>query len=112
MKSKKSLKRLADKLFSQKVRSRGMCQLEGLDHIECSGQLQTMHIISRRNHRLRWDTQNALCGCSGHHFWYTNNPWDFVKLIEKHFGRQHDYLEVIKNEIWDRDIEEILKQLT
>lgn len=54
-KSKSALKRQADKLFSERVRSRGYCQLKGLDKIKCTDSQQCMHIIGRANHRLRWD---------------------------------------------------------
>ncbi|MEK6883622.1 MAG: hypothetical protein AABY22_28600 [Nanoarchaeota archaeon] len=109
--SRKRLKFKADKLFSEKVRSRSRCELRGLDHIECSGQLQCMHIVGRANHRLRWEEDNALCGCSGHHFWYTNNPFFFFELIKKEFPAKYKFINEHKNEMWDKDIEGIVERL-
>ena len=110
-KSKKKLKALADKLFSKKVRSRGKCQLKGLDLINCSGQLQTMHILGRANHRLRWEEFNAICGCSGHHFFYTNQPFLFFELVKAQFSGKYRLINKHRNAIWDKDIEKILEGL-
>lgn len=109
--SRATLKRKADKMFSEKIRSRGYCQLAGLDKIRCSGNLQTMHIVGRSNHNLRWDSLNALCGCSGHHRYYTSHPFNFYELIKERFPENYVYLQEWKNEIWDRDIEAVLEGL-
>lgn len=109
--SRKTLKLKADKRFRDLIRSRGVCELAGLDHIACSGDLQTMHIVGRANHNLRWDSANALCGCSGHHFYYTNNPFFFFELIKEHFADRYVYLQEHKNEIWDGDYEKVLEGL-
>ena len=110
--SKKKLKARADKLFSEKVRSLGTCELRGRDHIECSGQLQTMHIVGRACHRLRWEVNNAICGCSGHHFFYTNNSFFFFELVKKEFPKRYKFITTHKNEIWDKDIESVIVRLT
>ncbi len=109
--SKKTLKLRADKLFRDKVRSLGRCELRGLDHIECSGDLQTMHIIGRSNHRLRWELLNSICGCSGHHFWYTNNPFYFFELVKREFPGRYEFVTQYKNTVWDKDIESVIARL-
>ena len=103
-----SLKAKADKLFRDIVRSRGVCELKGLDHVACDNQLQTMHIVGRANYRLRWGGENALCGCSGHHFYYTNNPYFWGILIQEKFPEKHAFIMQHKNEYWDKDYEKVL----
>ena len=110
--SKKKLKARADKLFSERIRSRRICQLLEEDHIECSGVLQCAHIIGRSNHRLRWDEENALSICQAHHFYYTNHPWEWQELIKTLWHNKYDYLNSVRNEIWDKDIESVISKLT
>lgn len=106
-----TLKARCDKLFSLRVRSRGYCELKGLDHILCSQNLQCMHIVGRRNYRLRWDLQNALAGCSGHHYYYANNPWEFNELIKEQFAVNYRYVNKHRNKLWDKDYERVLLEL-
>lgn len=64
-----------DKLFSQKVRSKGFCERCGKE-----SNLQCAHIYSRRNKRLRWDFENALCLCAGCHlYWWHLEPAEAVR---------------------------------
>lgn len=78
--------------FSKSVRSRGRCELKGKDSIECKGILQTMHIISRRYRATRWLEDNALSGCSAHHFYYTDRPEEWRALIDRLFPGLYDKL--------------------
>ena len=109
--SRATLKRKCDKLFSEKVRAVGMCELKGLDKVECSDTLQTMHIIGRSNFNLRWDSMNALCGCSGHHMYYTSHPTEFAMLVAEVWPEQWAYLLEHKNEIWDKDLDRVYEEL-
>lgn len=109
--SKSTLKRKADKIFSEKIRSKGYCELAGKDKVKCGGGLQTMHIIGRANFNLRWDEINALCGCAGHHVYYTNHPTDFAIVISEQFPDRFEYLKEHRNEMWDKDIEKVLEEL-
>lgn len=90
------------------VRSRGKCELAGLDDINCGGNLQHMHIITRGNNRLRYEELNALCGCVGHHYYYTNHPWDFVKFVEEHFPESAKFIEEHRNEYCKRILDDYL----
>ena len=109
--NKKALKAKADKIFSFTIRNRDICQLRGLDSIKCTNTLQCMHIISRSNHRLRWDEKNALCGCSGHHMFYTSHPWEFVEVIKSNFPQIYEYVNSKRNELWDKDIQKVIDDL-
>lgn len=112
MKSRKTLKNKADKIFAEKIRSKDYCQLKGLDHIACNGNLQCMHIISRSNYNLRWDQINAICGCAAHHIFYTHEPWAWQELIKYNFPERYEYLNEHRNEIWDKDYDKILSELS
>lgn len=61
------------------------CELAGKDFIHCNGNLQWMHIISRNALCIRYEPFNKLVGCTGHHVWYTHNPVDWVRFLEKNF---------------------------
>lgn len=69
----------ADALFSAAVRARQRCEIGewGLPGPPCSGVLQCCHIISRRYRAIRWDEDNALCGCQAHHTYYTHRPLEW-----------------------------------
>jgi|WetSurMetagenome_2_1015567.scaffolds.fasta_scaffold569914_2 hypothetical protein len=109
--NKKALKRKADKLFADIVKVEGKCKLKGLDKVTCTDSIQCMHIIGRANHNLRWDTLNGLAGCSGHHMYYTQHPWEWTELIKAKFPERYEYLNEHRNEIWDGDIENVLELL-
>ena len=107
----KAKKAKADRLFSLLIRKEGRCKIAGLDQIRCNGVLQCMHIITRSNHRLRWDTANALPGCAAHHVFYTNQPWEWVHLVRECFPDRYEYLNSVRNEPWDKDIDRVLAGL-
>lgn len=72
--------RLADRLFSEKIRGIGFCEVASwLPSVKCAGYLQTMHVISRRYHAIRWDRTNALAGCAAHHKFYTEHPLEWER---------------------------------
>ena len=108
---KSTLKNKADKMFSNYIRSVGVCQIAYKDKIKCTNTLQCMHIIGRANHNLRWDTWNALCGCSGHHMYYTSHPWEWTELIKTYWPDRYKYLNEHRNEVWDKDIEAVIKKV-
>ena len=107
-----TLKRKCDKLFSEKVRAIGMCEFAGLDKISCGGVLQCAHIIGRSNFNLRWDSFNALSLCAGHHRYYTSHPFDFYELVKSNWPDQYAYLLEHKNELWDKDYDRVLNELS
>lgn len=74
-------KGLADKLFSQIIRSQGLCEAEGFGGIRCSPQLQTVHIITRKRSATRTDTRNAFSGCFNHHRFFHDYPREFSHFI-------------------------------
>ena len=109
--SRKGLIRKLDKLFSLKVREKGYCELKGKDTIRCGGVLQCAHITTRSRKALRWDFNNAICICSGHHVWYTKNPDSWVKIIGKEFYEKGLYVAGHANLAWDKNLEKVLEEL-
>lgn len=70
----KSYRAECDRLFSLRVRSRGICQAPQFDGIACSQGLQCAHIVKRRYLSVRWDDDNAACLCAAHHAYFTYLP--------------------------------------
>lgn len=108
--SRKGAKRQADTLFSKIVRARGYCQASG-DGLACSQTLQCAHLEGRANHRLRWDEQNALSLCGGHHFHYTHFPILWTMFLQERFPEQLAYVMAHRNEMWDRDLDGVMARL-
>ena len=96
--SKTYLRTKADKLISLYVRKLGYCQIKGKDTVHCSTVLQDMHIVTRGTTPLRYDLTNHLCGCSGHHWYYTNNPKKWQALMEAYFPKRWAYIEAHEND--------------
>jgi len=90
--TRKTLSNKLDKLFSLKVREIGYCQKEGCGKTDG---LQCAHIYSRKNKWLRWNLENAVCLCSGHHmFWAHLEPAEFIRWCMK--IKNFDYLDKLR----------------
>lgn len=109
--NRKAIIRKLDKIFADKVKEGGICQLAYLDNITCKGNLQCMHIISRKYKILRWDFKNAMAGCKAHHYWYTNNPFDWSHLIMTKFPATYNYIFTRKRDVWNKNLEEVEEKL-
>jgi len=88
--TKKTLSNKLDKLFSEKVRSKGACEHCGkTEHLQCA------HIYSRKHKWLRWDLENALCLCAGCHlYWWHYEPAEAMQWAMK--IRNFDYLNKLR----------------
>lgn len=106
-----TLKARADQMFRDLVRARGYCELSSVYDHQCGGRLETMHIVPRRNHRLRWEPLNALCGCSVVHGYFTQHDRHWWKVIEEHFPAQYAFVAAHENEMWNKDYDEVLESL-
>jgi len=78
------LGRVADKLWSEIVRSRGECEV-------CSKRppgvvLQGAHGFSRRYRGTRWLPINGFCLCSGCHVRYTHDPLAWDDFLRENWG--------------------------
>ena len=110
-----SLKKKADKLWSERIRSIGQCEY-------CNGKknLNAHHIISRSYTNLRWDLRNGIClDCNCHKFnrsnSFHNNPFVAVDWITRYRERDVCYLkEMVKlpiKKLTTDDMLEIIKTL-
>lgn len=80
----KGAKGKADKLFSQVVRSRGVCENCGeRDYTK----LQCAHVIRRAYNATRVDENNAFCLCWTCHRRFTDWPLEFAEFVERKIGR-------------------------
>lgn len=83
-----------DELWSKIIRLRDrQCLLRGKDRIRCGGVLQGMHIKTRGNWGIRYDLENGIGGCQGHHTYYTYHDAEWNKLVEKLMPGRLDLLE-------------------
>lgn len=89
-----SVKELDD-LFRAVIRKR-----DGMRCRRCKGErhVQVAHVFSRRFHRLRWTTSNAMLLCAGCHLWQHHNPVEGGKFFEEQLGtRAYLGLAALKN---------------
>lgn len=82
------LNKTLDKLWSQKVRSKGFCEYCGRKPPEVV--LHAHHIFSRRHYSTRWDVKNGVCLCSGCHLYVAHKDiQEFADWVLVHFGLEH-----------------------
>mgnify|MGYP003762010899 CR=1 FL=1 len=75
-----------DTLWSDKVKEGGKC-----DYCGKNTYLNAHHIFSRSNYSVRWDLDNGICLCSGHHtlnssFSAHKTPAEFIEWIKEKRG--------------------------
>lgn len=116
--SLKRLKHKLDILFSNWIRTTGFCQAENY-HIKCGGPLQTAHIVTRANMRLRFEEKNTLCICAGHHIFFHREPILFVSFIQEKFPVKFEFVKEHQREInkwtpedYEREIQILSKKLS
>ena len=90
MKQRKGVDRKLDIAWSKLVKLQaGMkCEIPNCKH---KPTLNSHHIFSRKNAATRWDTDNGLCLCVGHHtmsskFSAHGNPIAFTYWLEEYKG--------------------------
>ena len=116
--NRKVLRKQLDKIWSEVVRKRAnnICEYKTCKK---TTYLNTHHIFSRSNLSVRWDLNNGICLCSGHHT-LTNdsahkNPIEFVEWLKKERGDQwYNELRLKANQIkkWtDQELESLLEAL-
>ena len=79
----KHARKEADKLFSKYVRARDRhCQMCGTPcNLDCA------HVFSRGYFATRWDPENAVALCSGHHKEFTHKPLEWDDWCIERMGR-------------------------
>ena len=91
MKKRKGVDGKLDIAWSRlvKLRANMKCEIENCTH---KPTLNSHHIFSRKNASTRWDLENGLCLCIGHHtmsskFSAHGNPIAFTYWLEERKGR-------------------------
>lgn len=108
---RKHLKAECDRLFSLKIRERGQCELGDPPH---NGALQCCHAFSRRFLTIRWNDNNAFCGCAKHHQFYSNNPdqWSWW-LLDRWGQERYDAMRALAQQTTQKiDLEAVYEGLT
>jgi len=57
--------------------------------------MEWCHLKSRGIKVLRWNPDNALCLCNTHHRWFTQNPDEWYRWVEKKYPGRWDKLNKI-----------------
>jgi len=83
--TKKEMK-ILDEMWSKKVKSVGVCEMCGK-----TSYLNSHHVYSRSNRAVRWDLNNGICLCSGHHTLCNDSahkaPADFIDWVRDYRGK-------------------------
>lgn len=108
--SKKTLKRKADKLFSEYIRSNGKCEWCGKQD---DGTLQTSHIFSRRFLVTRWEPINANCLCAKCHWRWHQKPVEGVEWVKEYLGEDiyNELRRMAKTSVKKVDLEQVIHDL-
>jgi 5-methylcytosine-specific restriction endonuclease McrA len=101
--TKTSLRRKLDKICSELVRGRGLCE-----HCGSKKTLQTAHIFSRTYNATRWDLDNLLCLCASCHWFFHKNPVLFGEAVRKYLGKEkYELLKEARNQITKFTLEDL-----
>jgi hypothetical protein len=116
MKTKKGLKRTIDKLWADIVKVKAGHKCEYID-CEKTTYLNSHHIFSRSNHALRWNLENGVCLCAGHHILSNMSahkaPLEFAEWLKEYRGIEwYERLRRLSRVVTTMtDYDEIKKQL-
>lgn len=78
-----------DAVFSDLIRERAnyTCEACGTHIPEGNRQAaHCAHIAGRKNQATRYDSDNAVCLCAKHHFYYTDHPLEFAEWLKYYLG--------------------------
>ncbi|TET08093.1 MAG: hypothetical protein E3J83_04255 [Candidatus Atribacteria bacterium] len=85
--TRRKLRDQLDKLWAEIVKKRAGNKCE---YCRKTTYLNTHHIFSRSNLSVRWDLDNGVCLCAGHHTLSNNSahksPAEFIEWIKEMWG--------------------------
>jgi 5-methylcytosine-specific restriction endonuclease McrA len=58
--------------------------------------LQFCHVYTRAIHSLRWDPENSMVLCSGHHLWWHREPAAAIKWWSELYPERERRLELLR----------------
>lgn len=106
---RKEIERELDKLWKAKVLERDgrRCKICGK-----TDRLQAHHIFTRSRKSTRWDLDNGITLCAGHHYWAHREPERFRRFIISLIGEdKYDELYRKSQEKFSLSIERLTKIL-
>lgn len=86
--SRKILRKQLDEIWAEIVKKRAGFVCE---YCNKTTYLNSHHIFRKRNLATRWDIDNGICLCSGHHTlnnFSAHNSIEFSDWIKKHIGEE------------------------
>lgn len=93
MKRAKGIEGKLDVLWSKIIRERAnhKCEVDNCQHSQKV--VQAHHIFTRSNRSVRWDLNNGISLCPGHHVYSSKfsahqTPTDFTYYLEQKYGRE------------------------
>ena len=107
---KQELKKYDEK-WSKLVKKRAWnkCEVDGCSKTD---HLNSHHIFSRNNYATRFDLDNGVCLCVGHHTFNSHfsahkTPTEFSEWIIKRGQKWYEGLKYKANQIRDKDVDKI-----
>lgn len=88
---RKELIKKLDRLCSEIIRRRAIQRVGGCERClkakKSYKELDWAHFIGRKNHRLRWDLENAAGCCGGCHMYLDQHPIEKVEWFTRLLGQ-------------------------
>ena len=103
---KQKIEKELDDLWSKVITQKGVCELKGIDGRECKLRLTGAHIISRNYKITRWDYENGICLCWGHHYYYTHHAEEWKMRVDQ--IRSEGYYQRIWERAWNNGQKAVL----
>ncbi len=100
------LQQRCDKEFSKLIREKGKCE-----RCRSRDNLDSAHVVTRKNLVLRWDILNVLCLCRDCHQFAHQHPKQFTFWFESTYPERVQYLVWAKWLYLKRNIEDYEKIL-
>lgn len=85
--TKSKLIKEMDTMWSRAVKEKDFytCLVPGCERAD----IQSHHIFSRKNHSTRWDLDNGVCLCKGHHLFFAHQEYEkFRDLVIEKMGNK------------------------
>lgn len=113
---KQKLMRKCDQKRSVLVKKRAWwkCEVDGCNK---DSYLNAHHLFSRVNWNTRYDIDNGICLCAGHHTMSSNfsahkTPLEFAEwVINKKWKERYDNMKRKSKMLWDKDYDKVMKYL-
>lgn len=84
----------ADQALGEMIKGSGVCRaaVPGFwigPEFECKGSLSCCHLIPRNYRSLRWNLDNAVSMCEGHHLWFDQHLVHRELMLQRYLIETH-----------------------